>query len=123
IRTILEVEMLSQEESDLQAARVYEAMGGYSPTIGIIGAVLGLIQVMGNLTDPSQLGTGIAVAFVATIYGVAFANLLLLPMANKLKAVVRTLTRYREMLIEGVLSIAEAESPRSTEYTLRGFLV
>src|SRR5690606_38077839 len=65
IRTILEVEMLSQEESDLQAAKVFEAMGGYSPTIGIIGAVLGLIQVMGNLTDPSQLGTGIAVAFVA----------------------------------------------------------
>lgn len=123
IRTILEVEMLSQEESDLQAARVYEAMGGYSPTIGIIGAVLGLIQVMGNLTDPSQLGTGIAVAFVATIYGVAFANLLLLPMANKLKAVVRTQTRYREMLIEGVLSIAEGENPRSIEHKLRGFLV
>lgn len=122
IRNILEADMFTQEERDLQAAKFYEAMGGYSPTIGIIGAVMGLIQVMGNLSDPSQLGSGIAVAFVATIYGVAFANLLLLPIANKLKAVVRVQSRYREMLIEGILSIAEGENPRSIELKLKGFL-
>jgi chemotaxis protein MotA len=122
IRNILEADMFTQEERDLQAAKLYEAMGGYSPTIGIIGAVMGLIQVMGNLSDPSQLGGGIAVAFVATIYGVAFANLLLLPIANKLKAVVRVQSRYREMLIEGILSIAEGENPRSIELKLKGFL-
>lgn len=76
-------------------------MGGYSPTIGIIGAVMGLIHVMGNLADPSQLGSGIAVAFVATIYGVAFANLLVLPVGNKLKSIVQRQTAYREMLLEG----------------------
>jgi len=122
IRNILEADMFTQEERDLQAAKLYEAMGGYSPTIGIIGAVMGLIQVMGNLSDPSQLGGGIAVAFVATIYGVAFANLLLLPIANKLEAVVRVQSRYREMLIEGILSIAEGENPRSIELKLKGFL-
>jgi chemotaxis protein MotA len=122
IRNILEADMFTQEERDVQAAKFYEAMGGYSPTIGIIGAVMGLIQVMGNLSDPSQLGSGIAVAFVATIYGVAFANLLLLPIANKLKAVVRVQSRYREMLIEGIMSIAEGENPRSIELKLKGFL-
>ena len=97
-------------------------MGGYSPTVGIIGAVMGLIHVMGNLADPSQLGSGIAVAFVATIYGVAFANLLVLPMGNKLKSVVQKQTAYREMLLEGVLSIAEGENPRSIEMKLQGFI-
>jgi len=97
-------------------------MGGYSPTIGIIGAVMGLIHVMGNLADPSQLGSGIAVAFVATIYGVAFANLLVLPVGNKLKSVVQRQTAYREMLLEGVLSIAEGENPRSIEMKLQGFM-
>src|SRR3546814_12926113 len=82
-------------------------MGGYAPTVGIIGAVMGLIHVMGNLADPSQLGNGIAVAFVATIYGVAFANLLVLPVGNKLQSVVQKQTAYREMLLAGVLSIAE----------------
>ncbi|KFE54728.1 MotA/TolQ/ExbB proton channel family protein, partial [Pseudomonas syringae] len=75
------------ETRDIQAAKVFESMGGYAPTVGIIGAVMGLIHVMGNLADPSQLGSGIAVAFVATIYGVAMANLILLPVANKLKAI------------------------------------
>ncbi len=97
-------------------------MGGYSPTIGIIGAVMGLIHVMGNLADPSQLGSGIAVAFVATIYGVAFANLLVLPVGNKLKSIVQRQTAYREMLLEGVLSIAEGENPRSIEMKLQGFM-
>ncbi len=122
LRSILEVDLITQESRDLMAAKVYESMGGYSPTIGIIGAVMGLIHVMGNLADPSALGSGIAVAFVATIYGVALANLFLLPMANKLKSVVMQQSRYREMLLEGLLSIAEGENPRAIEMKLEGFL-
>lgn len=122
IRSILEVDFITQETRDIQAAKVFESMGGYAPTIGIIGAVMGLIHVMGNLADPSQLGSGIAVAFVATIYGVASANLILLPIANKLKAVAIRQSRYREMLLEGILSIAEGENPRSIELKLQGFM-
>lgn len=122
IRSTLEVDLYTQEARDIQAAKVFESMGGYSPTIGIIGAVMGLIHVMGNLADPSKLGSGIAVAFVATIYGVAFANLLLLPIGNKLKAVAARQARYREMLLEGILSIAEGENPRSIELKLQGFI-
>ncbi|AZL73118.1 flagellar motor protein [Pseudomonas oryziphila] len=122
IRSVLEVDFLTQESRDIQAAKVFESMGGYAPTIGIIGAVMGLIHVMGNLADPSQLGNGIAVAFVATIYGVASANLILLPIANKLKAVTLRQSRYREMLLEGLLSIAEGENPRSIELKLQGFM-
>ncbi|QXH55278.1 flagellar motor protein [Pseudomonas maumuensis] len=122
IRSILEVDFLTQESRDIQAAKVFESMGGYAPTIGIIGAVMGLIHVMGNLADPSQLGNGIAVAFVATIYGVASANLILLPVANKLKAITLRQSRYREMLLEGLLSIAEGENPRSIELKLQGFM-
>ncbi|HCB43779.1 MAG TPA: flagellar motor protein, partial [Pseudomonas sp.] len=122
LRSILEVELVNREHADLMAAKVYESMGGYSPTIGIIGAVMGLIHVMGNLADPSRLGAGIAVAFVATIYGVALANLFLLPVAAKLKAVVMQQSKYREMMLEGLLSIAEGENPRSIEMKLEGFL-
>ena len=122
IRTIMEVEVHTRERFDIQAARVFESMGGYSPTIGIIGAVLGLIQVMGNLSDPSKLGTGIAVAFVATIYGVALANLILLPVANKLKSIVMNAAHFNEMIIEGLVSIAEGENPRNIETKLLGFL-
>ncbi|KPC33311.1 Flagellar motor protein [Pseudomonas syringae pv. cilantro] len=122
IRSILEVDFITQETRDILAAKVFESMGGYAPTVGIIGAVMGLIHVMGNLADPSQLGSGIAVAFVATIYGVAIANLILLPVANKLKAIVHRQSRYREMLLEGLLSIAEGENPRSIELKLQGFM-
>lgn len=122
IRSILEVDLYTQEARDIQAAKVFESMGGYAPTIGIIGAVMGLIHVMGNLADPSMLGSGIAVAFVATIYGVGFANLLLLPAGNKLKAVALRQSRYREMILEGILSIAEGENPRSIELKLQGFM-
>lgn len=96
--------------------------GGYSPTIGIIGAVMGLIQVMTNLTDPSTLGTGIATAFVATIYGVALANLLFFPVANKMREIVRRRSRYEDMMIDGIIAIAEGENPRSIEMRLRGFV-
>ncbi len=122
IRSILEVDLYTQEERDLNAAKFFECMGGYAPTIGIIGAVMGLIHVMGNLADPSQLGSGIAVAFVATIYGIGSANLLFLPVASKLKTMVIRQSRYREMLLEGILSIADGENPRSIELKLQGFM-
>ncbi|MBT8138498.1 MAG: flagellar motor protein [Gammaproteobacteria bacterium] len=121
IRMVMEVDQYNREREDLEAAAVYEAMGGYAPTIGIIGAVLGLIHVMGNLADPSMLGTGIAIAFVATIYGVGLANLLLLPVASKLRAYARQQARVREMLVEGLLSIAEGENPRAISEKLKGF--
>lgn len=122
MRNILEVEVDSREHYDILAARMYESMGGYTPTIGIIGAVLGLIQVMGNLSDPSKLGHGIAVAFVATIYGVGLANLLLIPTANKLKALILARSQYQYMLVEGIVSIAEGENPRNIESKLQGYL-
>ena len=122
IRSVLEVDYMTRESRDIEAAKVFESMGGYAPTIGIIGAVMGLIHVMGNLADPAQLGSGIAVAFVATIYGVASANLLLLPIASKLKAIALRQSLYREMLLEGILSIAEGENPRSIELKLQGFV-
>ena len=122
IREILEMELQSREHHDLQAAKVFESMGGYSPTIGIIGAVLGLIHVMQNLADPSKLGSGIATAFVATIYGVGLANLFLLPFGNKLKSLALGRSHYREMVVEGIVSIAEGENPRNIESKLQGFL-
>ncbi|MDR9424271.1 MAG: flagellar motor protein [Pseudomonadota bacterium] len=122
IRSILEVDLESREQRDLETAKVYEAMGGYSPTIGIIGAVMGLIQVMTNLEDPESLGSGIATAFVATIYGVALANLLFFPVANKLRGIIRERTRYEDMMIDGIIAIAEGENPKSIELRLRGFL-
>jgi chemotaxis protein MotA len=122
IRQTLEVDLNARENRDIQAAKVFEGMGGYSPTIGIIGAVMGLIHVMGNLADPSKLGGGIAVAFVATIYGVVLANLIFLPTANKLKSVVGEQSRFREMLIEGIVAIAEGENPRNIEVRLLGYL-
>jgi chemotaxis protein MotA len=122
IRNTLEVELGAREQRDLAAAKVFESMGGYCPTIGIIGAVLGLIHVMGNLADPSQLGSGIATAFVATVYGVGLANLVFLPVGSKLKSVIQGQSQYREMLIQGILGIAEGENPLNIELRLRGFL-
>jgi len=122
IRSILEVELDNQEYQDLAAAKVFEGMGGYSPTIGIIGAVMGLIHVMQNLADPSKLGSGIATAFVATIYGVGLANLFLLPFGNKLKAHAISRSQYREMVVEGIVSIAEGENPRNIESKLYGYI-
>ncbi|MFV2057035.1 MAG: flagellar motor protein [Thiohalomonadales bacterium] len=122
IRRVMEVEMDAKEHHDLQAAKVFEAMGSYSPTIGIIGAVMGLIHVMENLADPSKLGAGIATAFVATIYGVGLANLVFLPFANKLKSQVHAKSQVNEMMVEGVISIAEGENPRNIETKLQGFV-
>jgi chemotaxis protein MotA len=122
LREALELELESRESLDLQAARVFEGMGGYAPTIGIIGAVMGLIQVMQNLADPSKLGSGIAAAFVATIYGVGLANLFLIPLANKLKQHVQHETRFRELAIEGLVAIADGDNPRHLEGKLMGLL-
>ncbi|MCP8898345.1 flagellar motor protein [Gilvimarinus xylanilyticus] len=122
IHRVLEADMLLHEQQQMDAVRVYESMGGYSPTIGIIGAVMGLIHVMRNLADPEQLGPGIAVAFVATIYGVALANLFLLPIANKLRQCVDKQSRYRELFIEGFMGVADGENPRAIEIKLNGYL-
>lgn len=123
IREAMEVEIDTYEEHQRLAAKVWEAAGGYAPTIGIIGAVMGLIHVMENLSDPSKLGGGIAVAFVATIYGVGSANLLFLPIANKLKALIGHQVTIREMLIEGLGSIANGENPRVIETKLQGYIL
>jgi chemotaxis protein MotA len=122
IRDCLELELNTREQQDFQAAKVFEAMGGYSPTIGILGAVMGLIHVMQNLSEPGLLGAGIATAFVATIYGVGFANLFFLPIANKLKSYAYVLSQERELLMEGIIAIAEGENPRNIKLKLSGFL-
>lgn len=122
IREALEVEINTYEERQRQAAKVWEGAGGYAPTIGIIGAVMGLIHVMENLSDPAKLGGGIAVAFVATVYGVGSANLIFLPVANKLKAIIAQQVVIREMLIEGLGSIANGENPRAIETKLQGYM-
>ena len=122
IRSVMEVDLYAREEHDLNSAKVFESMAGYSPTIGIIGAVLGLIQVMRSLADPSSLGAGIATAFVATIYGVGLANLVLFPIGNKIRHQIQRQSRYHEMVIDGLISIAEGENPRGLELRLKGYL-
>lgn len=122
IRDVMETEINTIEREDMLAAKVFESMGGYSPTIGILGAVLGLIHVMNNLADPEKLGSGIATAFVATIYGVGLANLILLPIAGKLKAQVRQQSTQFEMTLEGIVSIAEGENPRSLQAKLQSYI-
>lgn len=122
LRETMEVEMNTYEDFQRLSARVWESAGGYAPTIGILGAVMGLIHVMENLSDPSKLGGGIAVAFVATIYGVGSANLFFLPIANKLKAIIAREMVQREMVVEGLVSIANGENPRIIENKLRGYI-
>ena len=122
IRRAMELDIDAFEDQARAAAKIWDAAGGYSPTFGILGAVLGLIHVMENLTDPSKLGAGIAVAFVATIYGVGAANMLFLPIANKLKHYILLEVRRREMVAEGLITIANGENPRLLENKLSGFL-
>ena len=123
LREVLEVEIGVWEGQMRQAARIWEAAGGYAPTIGILGAVMGLIHVMENLSDPSRLGAGIAVAFVATIYGVGFANLVFLPIAKKLAAHILTLTNQREMFVDGLVGIANGNNPRIIASRMQGYVV
>jgi chemotaxis protein MotA len=122
ISSVMYVELNMREHADTSAAKVFEGMGIYSPTLGIIGAVLGLMAVLQNLADPSKLGHGIAAAFTATVYGIGFANLLFLPVASKLKAIIHRQTQFREMVIDGMLCIAQGENPRSIEAKLQGYL-
>jgi chemotaxis protein MotA len=122
ISSVMYVELNMREHADISAAKVFEGMGVYSPTLGIIGAVLGLMAVLQNLADPSKLGHGIAAAFTATVYGIGLANLLFLPTAAKLKAIIQRQTQFREMVIDGMLCIAQGENPRSIEAKLQGYL-
>ncbi len=122
VRDALETESHYIEEEESAAAKVFEAAGGYAPTIGILGAVLGLIHVMSNLSDPNKLAEGIAVAFVATVYGVGSANLIFLPLAGKLKIKNKILVRFREIVIEGLVGIGQGENPNYIEDRLLGFL-
>jgi chemotaxis protein MotA len=122
LRETLEVELATFEEHNKVSAEVFEAAGGYSPTIGIIGAVLGLIHVMNNLSDSANLGKGIAVAFVATIYGLMVANLVCLPIATKLKMRLKEQMQRMEMVIEGLISIQNGENPHFIEQKLRSFM-
>lgn len=122
LRKIMELELDNKEEQDEKIPQLFESAGGFSPTIGIIGAVLGLIQVMQHLDQINEVGRGIAVAFVATIYGVGLANLFFLPVAGKLRIRVRDEQILREMTLEGAISILEGMNPRMLEATLQGFL-
>jgi chemotaxis protein MotA len=122
LRDTLDVQIVSFETAERQAARVWEAAGGYSPTLGILGAVIGLIHVMENLAEPGKLGTGIAVAFVATIYGVGLANLVFLPIANKIKFAIARRVSEREIICDGLMGIAQGDNPRIIEARLKGYL-
>jgi chemotaxis protein MotA len=122
LRDVLQVEITGYEERLRRAARIWDAAGGYAPTIGILGAVVGLIHVMENLTDPGRLGSGIAVAFVATIYGVGLANLVFLPIGSKLKSVIAFQVTLREMFLDGLVGIANGENPRMTQGKLEGYV-
>jgi chemotaxis protein MotA len=122
ISNAMYVELNMREHADTNAAKVFEGMGVYAPTLGIIGAVLGLMSVLQNLADPSKLGHGIAAAFTATVYGIGLANLFFLPVASKLKVIIQRQSQFREMVIDGMLSIAQGENPRSIEAKLQGYL-
>jgi chemotaxis protein MotA len=122
LRRIMRVSLESTTESEERLPAVFESAGGFSPTIGILGAVLGLIQVMQHLDNITEVGRGIAVAFVATIYGVGIANLFFLPFAGKMRIRIRQEHQCREMMLEGVASILEGINPRMLEFKLAGFL-
>lgn len=123
VQGMMENQITQLEEKVNRGAKVWESAGGYSPTLGIIGAVLGLIQVMQNLSDPSKLGAGIAVAFVATIYGLFIANLVLLPFASRIKFNYQKIFTAKEIMVEGVLAIQAGESPALIERKLQSFIL
>ncbi len=122
IREAMETELGYLDEHGKMSSKVFKAAGGYAPTIGILGAVLGLIHVMENLNDPSKLGSGIATAFVATVYGVGSANLLFLPVASKLELRHRHEMILKELILEGVVAVSTGENPRLIEEKLNAFL-
>jgi chemotaxis protein MotA len=122
IRDAMDTEIAAFETRQRLAARIWESAGGYAPTIGILGAVLGLIHVMENLSDPSRLGSGIAVSFVATIYGVGLANVVFLPIAGKLRTLIQEQVTQRELVLDGLLGIANGENPKLIETRLQGYM-
>jgi chemotaxis protein MotA len=122
IRSLMELEIEISEQKGEAEAKIFESAGGYAPTIGIIGAVLGLMQVMKHLADIDNVGRGIATAFVATVYGVGSANLFFLPAAEKLRARLRAANRVRELMLEGVLAIAEGLNPKLIRTKLDAYL-
>jgi len=122
IREVLEIDNLTYEKFQFQSARVWESAAGYSPTIGILGAVMGLVHIMQNLSEPSKLGAGIAVAFISTIYGVGLANLVYLPITNILRSLIQQDMVMREMLLDGLIAIASGENPRYIQSKLQGYL-
>jgi chemotaxis protein MotA len=122
LRTMMELELTQAENHAEANAKVFEAAGGYSPTIGIIGAVMGLIQVMKHLENIEEVGRGIAVAFVATVYGVAVANLFFLPAASKIKSRIHDDVSAKELMLEGVISIVEGMNPKLIRIKLEAFL-
>lgn len=123
VRQMMETQVMLLEEEVTGGSKVWESAGGFSPTIGIIGAVLGLIQVMQNLSDPSKLGAGIAVAFVATVYGVGAANLIFIPFSTKLKFKFKKVFLKKELIIEGILAIQAGESPALIERKLQAYIL
>jgi chemotaxis protein MotA len=122
IRSVLDIDLHTYEQTHFQSARVWESAAGYAPTIGIMGAVLGLVHVMQNLTDPSKLGAGIAIAFISTLYGVGLANLVFLPISGKLKMIILQQVSVREMFIDGLMMIANGENTRYLENKLQGYI-
>ncbi|QRR06278.1 flagellar motor protein [Burkholderia sp. MS455] len=116
----LQRELDAYERSRLAAARVWQQAGGYAPTFGILGSVLGLVQVTSHILEPAQLGPGIAVAFIATLYGLAFANLVFLPLYGKLRAQIDSELRFRKLYLDGLLAISRKESPHTIETRLTG---
>ena len=122
LRANLQQVIANDEEYQECGPEMFDAAGGYAPTLGILGAVLGLIHVMENLSDPSRLGAGIAVAFVATVYGVASANLIFLPFASKLRMKVRHDSMKKAMILEAVCGIQDGANPQFVEKQLRAFL-
>jgi len=123
VRKVMEVEMGARQAADTAGAKVYEGMGIYAPTLGIIGAVLGLMAVMGNLQNQAALGDGIKAAFTATIYGIGLANLFFLPVSNKLKQHIAVQAHSRGMIVDGLAAIADGENPRIIEAKLQGYVL
>lgn len=123
VQGMMENQINQMEEHMTKASKLYESAGAYSPTFGIIGAVLGLIQVMQNLSDPSKLGAGIAVAFVATVYGLFFANLVVIPISTRIKANYQKIALSKEIMLEGILAIQAGESPALIERKLNSYII
>lgn len=121
-KNLVEDAIAREEHEKIAISKVWETAGGFSPTVGILGAVLGLIQVMSNLSDSTKLGSGIAVAFVATVYGVGGANLVLLPIANRLRGIVAIEIKTMELIYIGMLGIQSGLNPRVIEARLRNML-